>query len=112
MGCLLPCAPRDSPSAHWAGSAIARPKPTAPGTDAPGAVARSDVDVRPGSAGQLGGPMHGHDGGHGAVDAPGGVLRLLGQPGAPGVLAQDGVGDMPGQGGPPSWVSSPSTTSW
>jgi hypothetical protein len=41
--------------------------------------------------------VDGHDRGDGGVDAPGAVLRLLGEPGPPGVFAQDGVADVPGQ---------------
>ena len=41
------------------------------------------------------GAMDGHEGGHRTVDAPRAVLRLLGQPGAAGVLAQDRVGVVP-----------------
>jgi hypothetical protein len=43
--------------------------PEAEGEAASGVVARSDVDVGAGGAGQLGGAMHRHDGGHGGVDA-------------------------------------------
>jgi hypothetical protein len=43
---------------------------TTPGAgDAPGVVARSDVDGVPGDAGQDGGPVVGHDGGHGGITA-------------------------------------------
>jgi hypothetical protein len=50
-----------------------------PGTmgTVPGVVARSDVDAVPGNAGQGGGPVMRHDGGHGGVDAAGESLRSL-----------------------------------
>src|SRR4029453_5787293 len=57
------------------------------------------VDGRLGGAGRLGGPMHGHDGGHGGVDAPRRVLGFLARPGAGGVFAQDGVRRVAGQPG-------------
>src|SRR5215211_85790 len=38
--------------------------------DAPGVVAFSNVNAVPDGAGQGGGPIVGHDGGHGGVDAP------------------------------------------
>jgi hypothetical protein len=49
----------------------------------PGAVARSDVDAVSGHAGQGGGPVVGHDGGHRGVDPAFAALVLLGQPGSP-----------------------------
>ena len=39
--------------------------------------------------------MHRHHGGYGGVDPPLAVLVLLGQPGAPRVGLEDGVGDVP-----------------
>jgi hypothetical protein len=69
------------------------------GRGVPRVVASSEVDGRLGGAGQLGGPMHGHHGGHGGVDAPRRVLGLLAQPGAAGVFAQDGVRHVAGQPG-------------
>ena len=41
---------------------------TTPGGGRPGVVARSDVDAVAGDAGQGGGPVVGHDSGHGGVD--------------------------------------------
>jgi hypothetical protein len=65
--------------------------------DAPGVVARSDVTAVPDGAGQGGGPVMGHDGGHGGVDPPGRVLPLLGQPGTASILPQYRVPDVAGQ---------------
>src|SRR5215216_1462553 len=67
------------------------------GEDASGVVAFSNVDAVPDGAGQGGGPIMGHDGGHRGVDPPGRVLAFLGQPGAAGILAEHGVADVAGQ---------------
>jgi hypothetical protein len=48
-------------------------------------------------AGQDGGPLVGHDGGHGGVDPAFAVLVLLGEPGAPRVLLEYRVADVAGQ---------------
>jgi len=100
VGCAPPAHPPDiidSPENRL-------PRAAGPGYD-PGAgwgslvcgvVARSEVDAVPDGAGQGGGPVMGHDGGHGGVDPPGGVFAFLGQPGAAGVLAEYGVADVAG----------------
>src|SRR5512132_100883 len=52
-------------------TARSRPRPRRRGEDGSGVVARLDVDAIPGDAGQGGGPVMSHDGGHGGVNPPG-----------------------------------------
>jgi hypothetical protein len=59
-----PRRPGGTTTSAWSGL---RPR----GRGVPGVVARSDVDAVPNGAGQCGGPVMGHDGGHGGVDPPG-----------------------------------------
>jgi hypothetical protein len=69
----------------------------AQGEDASGVVAHSEVDAVPSDAGQGGGPVMRHDGGHRGVNPAGRVFPLLGQPSAAGILPEDGVADVAGE---------------